>query len=130
MVTLEELVEFKKLTGQSDIAVIRDFFIQNDMEAEAITMMADLSTIKMNKLNTRIRNFKTWAPILPSEYLYENYDLDTATRLHRMELAYLADDMKTYLEWAKENIPKIKKPFVYFQPLVEYLKEQGIKFKE
>ena len=71
--------------------------------------------------------------ILPSKYLYEKYDLDVADRLHMMELDYLMNGgelSKKKLKWAKENVPNIKEPNPYFRPLIDYLEENGIKFKE
>ena len=73
-----------------------------------------------------------WTSHLPSKYLYENYDLDTADRLHNLELDYLSHGCELSscrLEWAKENIPNIKMPYFYFQPLVEYLDSKDIRFK-
>lgn len=33
------------------------------------------------------------------------------------------------LQWAKNNISSIKEPQVYFRPLIDYLEERNIKFK-
>ena len=33
------------------------------------------------------------------------------------------------MKWAKENVPNIERPKVYFNPLVEYLEVNGILFK-
>ena len=131
--TLKELVAIQDITGASDISIIKEFFTQNDMEEEAIKMIAELSEYKVSKLNQHIYMIKTWASWLPSGYLYENYDLKTATKLHNMELNYLAYNCQLsneFLEWARENVPKIKMPEVYFQPLIQWLDDQGIKFAE
>jgi hypothetical protein len=37
---------------------------------------------------------------------------------------------KRDLEWASENIPKLNTPSIYYSPLVAYLKDNGIKFKD
>ena len=61
------------------------------------------------------------------------YDLDTADRLHSLELDYLANGGKlsdSFLKWAKENVPNIIQPEVYFFPLVDWLEERDIKFIE
>ena len=76
---------------------------------------------------------KTWGTIIPSKYLYSNYDIDTADKLHMMELDFLINAgtlSHDFLEWAKENIPNIPMPKCYFVPLIEWLKTNNIKFKE
>ena len=75
----------------------------------------------------------TWIGCLPSKYLYANYDLDIADHLHGLELNYLMNggtlSIKE-LEWAKENVPNIIRPKAYFNPLIEWLEERGIRFLE
>ena len=54
---------------------------------------------------------KEWVSYLPSKYLYENYELDIADRLHTLELDYLANGgelSEDRLKWAKENLPNIE----------------------
>ena len=53
--------------------------------------------------------------------------------LHSLELDYLANGGKLsddFLKWAKENVPNIIQPEVYFFPLVDWLEERDIKFIE
>ena len=132
MITLEKLVHEQKYNGMSDIGVIRTFFDLNDMEEEGIEMITELSKTKIEKLKRKERIVKDWTSYLPSKYLYENYDLETADHLHTLELDYLSHGgelSKNRLEWAKENIPNIERPQVYFNPLVEYLEINGVLFK-
>lgn len=132
MVTLKQLVEDQKFTGISDIAVIKAFFDLNDMEEEGMDLIQELTKSKVEKLKRRQRQVEEWTSHLPSKYLYENYDLDIADRLHMLELDYLSHGCElssSRLEWAKENIPNIKKPYLYFQALVEYLDSKDIRFK-
>ena len=74
-----------------------------------------------------------WITMLPSAELYKMYDLKTADRLHMLELDYLVNGgelSESKLKWAKENVPNIKEPNPYFRPLIDYLEENGIKFKK
>ena len=133
MVTLEQLVENQKWNGMSDIQVIKTFFDLNNMEEEGIEMITELSKTKVEKLKYKERMVKEWTSYLPSKYLYENYDLDIADKLHTLELDYLSNGgelSKSRLEWAKENISNIKRPQCYFNPLVEWLDDKGIRFKD
>lgn len=92
----------------------------------------ELAQSKINKINNNRQFIDTWLTTIPSEYLYENYSLEIATNLHNLELEYIANQEiknKYLIEWAKENIPLIERPNVYFQPCHEYLKSCGIFFK-
>lgn len=132
MVTLEQLVKDQKYNGMSDIGVIRAFFSLNDMEEEGMELIHELSKSKIEKLKRERRIVREWTSYLPSKYLYENYDLDTANWLHSLELNYLSYGGKlqeSYMKWAKENVPNIERPKVYFNPLVEYLEMNGVLFK-
>ena len=132
MVMLEQLVKEQKWNGMSDIQVIKTFFDMNNMEEEGMDLITELSKTKVEKLKRKERMVKEWTSYLPSKYLYENYDLNIADKLHILELDYLSHGCKLSekrLEWAKENIPNIVRPQVYFNPLVEWLESKGIRFK-
>ncbi len=133
MVTLEQLIREQKCHGMTDIQIIKTFFDLNDMEEEGMDLINELANSKINKLKCKEKMVKEWTSYLPSKYLYENYNLDIADRLHTLELDYLSNGgelSKSRLEWAQENIPNIVKPQVYFNPLVYWLKERGIEFKQ
>lgn len=133
MVTLEQLVKEQKWNEMSDIEIIKTFFELNDMEEEGVDIITELSKTKIEKLKRKHSVAKAWACILPSKYLYEHYDLDTADKLHNLELNYLVNGGELssgFLEWAKENVPNIVRPQAYFNPLIEWLKDKGIEFKE
>ena len=89
MVTLSELVNEQKWNDISDIEVIKQFFVLNDMEEHAIDLISELSKSKVRKLKQKKYMAEEWVTILPSKYLYEKYDLDIADRMHMMELDFL-----------------------------------------
>lgn len=133
MVTLSELVNEQKWNDISDIEVIKQFFVLNDMEEQAIDLISELSRSKVRKLKQKNYMAEEWITILPSAELYKMYDLKIADRLHMLELDYLINGgelSESKLKWAKENAPNIKEPNPYFRPLIDYLEEKGIKFKE
>ena len=133
MVTLRELVENQKWNDATDIQVIKAFFEMNNLEEEGITLISCLTQSKISKIKNKYAMAEEWICMLPSKYLYENYDLDTADHLHMLELNYLINGgklSKTQLKWAKENVPKIKMPEAYFNPLIEWLEGKGIGFKD
>lgn len=132
MITLEQLVKGQKWNGMTDIQIIRIYFESNDLEEEGMDLIHELTKSKLEKLKHKQKIVREWTSYLPSKYLYENYDLDTADMLHTLELDYLSNGgelSKNRLEWAKENVPNIERPQVYFNPLVEYLEMNGVLFK-
>ena len=133
MVTLEQLVNEQKLLDMTDIQVIRRFFYLNDLEEEGVELITELSKVKIEKLKRRKQMVEDWTSYLPSKYLYENYDLEMADKLHALELDFLSHGCELSelrLEWARENVPNIIRPQAYFNPLIDYLEEKGIRFKD
>ena len=133
MVTLEQLVKEQKLFEMSDIQVIKMFFDLNNMEEEGVELITELSKVKIEKLKCRKQMVEDWTSYLPSKYLYENYDLDTADNLHVLELDFISHGCELSelrLEWARENVPNIIRPQAYFNPLIDYLEEKEIRFKD
>ena len=133
MVTLEQLVKEQKLFDTTDIQVIKMFFSLNNMEEEGVELITELSKAKIEKLKRRKQMIEDWTSFLPSKYLYENYDLDTADKLHALELDFLSHGCELSelrLEWARENVPNIVRPQVYFNPLIDYLEGKGIRFRD
>ena len=132
MKTLKEYTDMQKLTGETDMEIITAYFVDNDMEEEMMEVSHNLAKAKIEKLRARKHIIEEWAYIMPSDYLYKTYQVETATMLHRVELDYLVNGKVTgyRLKWAKENLSTIKEPRLYFQPCAIWLKEQGIKFKE
>lgn len=129
---LKEYIDFQKFTGMSDIEIITSYFIDNNIEEEAMEISHNLAKAKIEKMRHRHSIIQDWAYYIPSEYLYKHYSLDIATKLHRIELDYIINGEVTggRLDWAKDNIPNIKMPEVYFQPCIEWFEKHGIYFKE
>ena len=133
MVTLEQLVQEQKLFDMTDVQVIKMFFALNDLEEEGVELITELSKAKIEKLKRRKQMVEDWTSYLPSKYLYENYDLETADKLHALELDFLSHGCELSelrLEWARENVPNTIRPQAYFNPLIDYLEEKGIRFKD
>ena len=132
MITLKELVQEQIWNDMTDLQIIKAYFELNDLESEGIDIISELTKAKINKIKNKYEVAETWVCMLPSKYLYENYSLDIADHLHRLELDYLMNGCELsgkQLKWAKENVPNIKMPECYFQPLIAWLEEKGIEFK-
>lgn len=133
MITLEQLVKEQKWNNMTDIQIIKSFFDLNDIEEEGMDLIHELTKSKIEKLKYKQRIVEEWVSYLPSKYLYENYDLETADMLYTLELDYLSHGCelsKNRLKWAKENVPNISKPKAYFRSLIEWLEDKDIRFKD
>lgn len=132
MITLKELIQNQTWSDATDIQIIKAYFELNDLETDGIDIISELTKTKINKIKNKYEVAETWVCMLPSKYLYENYSLDIADRLHRLELDYLMNGGELsdkQLKWAEENVHNIKMPECYFQPLIAWLEEKGIEFK-
>lgn len=132
MVTLKELIDEQECNEMSDIQIIQTFFTLNDMEEEGMNLLHELTKSKIEKMKQKHQMAEEWASHLPSKYLYENYDLNTADMLHTLEINYLVNGgelSNNLLKWAMENVPNITRPQTYFNPLVEWLDSKDIRFK-
>lgn len=132
MVTLKQLVDEQRITGMSDIQIIKHFFKINDLEEEGIELIHELTKSKIHKMKYKHQLAETWASDFPSKYLYENYDFDIANNLHNLEINFVVNGgelSNRFLGWAKENVPNIVIPRVYFNPLIEWLENKDIRFK-
>lgn len=137
-VTLKELVNAFYAERPSDLQLIKQYFIKNNLEEEAIQMIVDLSKAQIGKFKRRLESIEMLASWLPVSYLFDNYDKKTAINLMDLELDYLTTGYETNeyklsdqrFRWAKENIPNIKEPEAYLNALIDYLEQNEIKFKE
>ena len=89
MKELKDYIELQKYTGMTDMEIITAYFIDNDIEEQAMEISHTLAKAKIEKMKYRQDIIKTWVYSLPSNYLYENYSVDVATKLHNIELDYI-----------------------------------------
>lgn len=135
--SLEQLVEINKITCFPDIQVIKEWFVQNNMEEEGIKLLSELSYSKTTKLEASLNSIRTWDLSLVDvrkniKNEPENYSEEVADNLTMLERAGLLNvDLTNYslYEWAKENIPNINCPETYYIPTFHYLAKYGIYFK-
>lgn len=134
-VTLKDLVEIQMLTGESDIDLVRKWFVTNNRETEGIELLSKLASSKTNKLERTLQLARMWIPMVPK--VYESnpkmVSKEIGAKLDQIIQYYILDMPLSdkLLEWAKEIIPTMKTPTIIFRPAVEWLKsEYGIKFKD
>ena len=129
MKTLKELVEWQKMTDLSDLQIIRMWLIENNMEIEGLSIIADLAESKANKLQDTLNNARAWLPILPdleksNQGLLTKEQADILQKI--ITIFLLGMDLKEsgLYSWAEKEIPKMKCPTIIFVPCVKWLKEK------
>ena len=117
----------------SDDKIIEEYFVQNDLEDEAVQMISRLLQRKNEKLQKAIDYARTWAPSLPDASAFCK-DKETAWLLNKIQMfAALGLSLDTATELkakAQEIIPTIEVPKMFFLPVIGYLRQYGIYFKD
>lgn len=116
----------------SDKQIILQWFTQNNKEDEGLEMITALSQARVNKVEKELDYIKTW---LPTKVSMKDIckDMRVGTYLDKIITCQicnfeLSDDL---LEWAKENIPQMSMPKLFFMDTAKWLKDKyGIEFKE
>ena len=136
--TLSYLVERNKIVKLPDLELIKEWFIENNLEEEGIKLLADLSHSKITKLETSLNSIRNHDLSLIDvrknlKNEPEKYSKEVADNLTMLERAGLLNlDLRQYTflyDWAKENIHKINAPKVYYIPTLLYLASYDIYFK-
>ena len=135
--TLKELLaQYGNTTDPvKEADIIKRWFVENDVDAVGLSMIPSLSANKIKKLQDKLSFAQSWLPSkidvnCNKEFANDKLTADMLNRIitYCMLSMSLPDDI---LDWAKENIPNINVPRVFFMPTVKYLKERyNIEFKD
>lgn len=131
MTTLKDLTEMfgKTLT---DMQIIKEWFTRNNQEAEGLKLVSELAQSQLNKVERKYDYARTWIPVkvdmsnvCPDKDIARKLDKIINYQILGLEIP---DDL---LKWAKETIPTMKMPSMFFIDTAKWLDERfGIKFKE
>ena len=135
MKSLKELVAYQNLSGKQDIEIIFDWFAENNMEIEGISLMEKLATNKANRLANEIDRIKSnMSMYAGTDILFREYKSEIASKLNHIIVLYILGlDIEQYypqhIKWLKETIPTLKYPSIFWRDFYEWLKSKGIYFK-
>lgn len=140
MTTLKQLVLRQQLTGEDDWSLISEWFVQNDMALEGIKM---ISKIAQDKIESDDWQHKLLVGDLhmygATENIMKDFGIKDGCKLNniitnwiisnrmgeRFEEIYSED-----IDWLKTFIPTKKRPFIFWNPFLEWMNEKGIYFKD
>lgn len=131
MIKLRELLD--KYEGvYSDKELIVEYFTQNNMEYEGMSLLISLATNKASKVQKELDYIKSWIPNkVDMTKLYTCKEVgENLNRIITCQICGI--DLPTdLLGWAYENIPKMELPKLMFNDTIEWLNEKyGIRFKK
>lgn len=115
--------------------IVERWFVENDYEDLGLSMISRLSMNKIKKLQDKLSFAQYWIPSKIDMNYNKEFanDKPTADMLnHIITYCMLSLSLPNdILEWAKENIPNINIPKLFFMPALKYLKERyNIEFKD
>ena len=135
MKSLKELVAYQNLSGKQDIEIIFDWFTENNMEIEGISLMEKLATNKANRLANEIDRIKSnMSMYAGTDILFREYKSEIASKLNHIIVLYILGlDIEQYypqyIKWLKETIPTLKCPSIFWRDFSDWLGSRGIYFK-
>lgn len=131
--SLKELLEENKIYHYQDSEIIKRWFIENDLEDIGLQMIPELATSKSQKIQKQLDYARSWIPTKVDMTAVAGIEHNVAVRLNKIvTYCMLSMDLpQAILDWARENIPKMDLPKIFFMPTISYLKDKyGIEFKD
>lgn len=130
---LKEYIKLQSLSGKSDLEIIQDFLVDNNLESVALTIIPTLAQKQLDKVQGRLNYAQSHIPLMFTMPL-KGLDKDTKYNLVMIEqcCALSIDLEKAYpsiFEWAKKTIPTLELPECFFMPTLNYLAKWEIYFK-
>lgn len=114
----------------SDRDIIVEYFVQNDLEYEAMDLLISLAKNKAQKAERELDYIKAWIPnkVDMTQYFSSKEVGENLNKIITYQICGF-DLPDKLLKWAKENIPNMKAPEVCFRDTLKWLKEKyGIEF--
>lgn len=129
----------------TDEKIILKYFVDNELESEAIDIIKEVSKAKIQKLENQLEYSRSWAnSIIANVENMKQYFGEHTTKLCQLQVWYVTNcesdgsvkksqlDRTTYIKGIMEEIKDIKLPnsaYFFFRPCLEWLHSQGIYFK-
>lgn len=138
---LKKYVETQNIMGKSDLEIIADYIIDNDIEEECVDLINTLLKAQIRKRDNILERTRSWLPSIirmsisnakntngrksTTREEQDFYNLLTTKYLLDMEL------LEGEIEQAKAIIPNRNMPMCIFTDMLKWLdKKYGIRFKD
>lgn len=133
MKPLKEYIDSQTLLGKTDMEIIQDYLVDNNLESVALSIIPALAQRQLDKIQGRLAYAQSNIPLMFAMPL-SGLDKDIKYNLIMIEqcCALSVDLEKAYpsiFEWAKKTIPTLELPDCFFMPTLNYLAKRDIYFK-
>lgn len=139
-ITLRELVNRQKLTGETDSELIAEWFTQNNMAVEGIDIVSKISKKKASddewlygELVADMSMYRATKSLITEFGIKDGLTLDDIIREWIICNRLGKDFVEKYpqlMDWLKQNIHKHKQPIMFWQPFIKWMNEHNIYFKD
>lgn len=129
MKTLKQLMaEYPILT---DIEIIKQYFIDNNMETQAIDLMRELSVERLRKVEHENAVIKGNVLMFIPTHQTTTWSKQLQSAVERATLYTMIHEElpESLLQYLAQEIPKYELPKLFYLDLYTKLKEKGIYFK-
>lgn len=132
MKTLKELVDYQQYNPKiTDLEIIKMWFMTNDQEQAGLELIPHLAKSRIDKVQYELDFARSWGlSVINMEDVIK--DKEAACYLNLLirccTLNYPLESHSVLYIWAKENIPKMEVPKLFFMPTLAYLNQYGIQF--
>lgn len=117
-----------------DAHIIEHWFTDNGLEDVGLSMIPKLAKSKEDKIQKQLDYARTWIPAMVDmrnlpEFKHNQATAEILNSIQKYCMLSL-DLPQSLVDWATENIPKMKIPSAFFVPSIDYLKDRyGIEFE-
>lgn len=136
MKSLKDYIEKQDFIGSekyTDLDIICDWFIENNKEYIALSLIPKLAQEQSEKIQRKYDWARSQIPMIDA--IFDSFEQTEANKNFRAiaKMSVLDLDLraeKDLFEWAKSYIPKHIMPCPFYTPSAPYLAKYGLQFKE
>lgn len=140
MITLKQLTDRQRLTGEPDTNLISEWFVENNMATEGIKIISKISLDKAEKDEEKYGNLCSDLQMFgATTNIIKAFGIEDGCKLLDViknwiicyRLGKNFEEIYPQLfDWLKEFIPTKKQLFMFWQPFLKWLNERNIYFKD
>lgn len=140
MITLKELTDRQRLTGESDANLIAEWFVENNMATEGIEIVSKISLQKAKKDEEKYGKLCGDLQMFgATENIIKSFGIEDGSKLidaiKNWIICYrLGENFEEIYQqvfnWLKEFIPTKKQPFIFWRDFLKWLNERNVYFKD
>lgn len=139
-VTLKQLTDRQRFTGEEDSALIAEWFEQNNMALEGIDIVSKLAKKKIENDDWKFGWLRSDLTMYSAtENIMKDYGIEDGCKLNSAVTNWIicsrmGEDFKEkcpqLFDWVLKFVPQKHQPFIFWQPFKKWLNDNNIFFKD